>query len=75
MEEEEELILQTPDGQKFVIFSLQGWQGFEVGDGDDFAEEVKATASNQALREFLAARRSQGKGVPMADVKKQLELN
>lgn len=72
---EEGLILQKADGQQFVLFVLEDWQGFDVGDSDDFEQEVKATSENQALMAFLAERRSQGKRIPMADVKKQLGLS
>lgn len=72
---EEGLILQTADGQQFVLLALEDWQGFDVGESDDFAQEVKATSENQELIEFLAKRRSQGKRMPMADVKKQLGLS
>jgi len=70
--QEEGLILQTADGQRFVLLSLEGWQGFDVGDSDDFEQEVKATAENKALMAFLVERRSNGKRVSMADVKRQL---
>ena len=73
--QEEGLILQTADGQQFVLLSLEEWQGFDVGDSEDFEEEVKATSENKALMAFLAERRSNGKRVPMADVKKQLGLS
>lgn len=72
---EEGLILQTADGQQFVLFGLEDWQGFDVGDSDNFEQEVKATSENQALMAFLAERRSQGKRIPMADFKKQLGLS
>jgi len=71
---EEGLILQTTDGQQFVLLSLEGWQGFHVGVSDEFEKEVKATAENKELLAFLATRRSNKKGVPMEDVKKQLGL-
>ena len=73
--EEEGLILQTTNGHQFVLLSLEAWQGFEVGDSDDFEQEVKATSENKALMAFLAERRSNGKRVPMKDVKKQLGLS
>ena len=73
--QQEELILQTTDGRQFVLVSLDDWRGFDVGDGDDFEQEVKATTANQALMTFLAARRSRGKRIPLANVKKQLGLN
>ncbi len=73
--QEEGLILQTADGQQFVLLSLEGWRGFDVGDSDDFEQEVKATAENKALMAFLVERQSNGKRVPMADVKRQLGLS
>lgn len=73
--EEEGLILQTADGQQFVLLSLEDWQGFEVGDSDDFEQEVEVTSENKALLTFLAKRRSNGKRVPIKDVKKQLGLS
>lgn len=75
MVKEEGLILQTTDGQQFILLSLEDWQGFDVGDSDDFEQEVKVTSENKALMAFLAERRSNGKRVPMADVKKQLGLS
>lgn len=74
MVQEEGLILQTTDGQQFVLLSLEGWQGFDVGDSEDFEEEVRATSQNKALMAFLSERQSNGKRVSMADVKKQLGL-
>ncbi len=73
--QEEGLILQTTDGQQFVLLSLEEWQGFDVGDSEDFEQEVRATSENKALMAFLAERRSNGKRIPMADVKKQLGLS
>ena len=42
---------------------------------DDFAQEVQASGGNQAVLNFLAERRSNGKRIPLADVKKRLGLN
>jgi hypothetical protein len=36
--EEEGLILQTTGGQQFILLSLKDWQGFDVGDSDDFEQ-------------------------------------
>jgi len=71
----EGLILQTTEGKQFALLSLEEWQGFEIGDSDDFEQEVQATMDNQELLTFLAARRSGGPRVPLAEVKKQLGLN
>ena len=72
---EEGLILQTTDGEQFVLLSLEGWKSFDIGSSNNFEQEVEATVRNQKLMAFLAARRSGGKRIPMADVKKQLGLN
>lgn len=72
---EEGLILQTTDGQQFILLSLEEWHGFDVGDSDDFEQEVKATSENRALMAFLVDRRGDGKRISMADVKKQLGLS
>ncbi|MBV7340023.1 hypothetical protein KFU94_69815 [Chloroflexi bacterium TSY] len=69
---EEGIILQTNDGRQFVLVSLEEWQGFDVGDSDDFEEEVRATSENKALMAFLAERKSDGERIPMKDVKKLL---
>ncbi|HEY88108.1 MAG TPA: hypothetical protein G4N98_00010 [Thermoflexia bacterium] len=55
--------------------ALEEWQGFEIGDSDDFEQEVQATIANQELLTFLAARRSGGPRVSLAEVKRQLGLN
>jgi hypothetical protein len=72
---DEGVILKTTNGKQFVLLVLEDWQGFDVGDSDDFEQEVKATSENQALMAFLAERRSQGKRISLADVKKQLGLS
>lgn len=72
---EEGLILQTTDGQQFVLLSLEGWQGFYVGESDDFEKEVQVTADNKELMAFLAERRTNKKSIPLDDVKKQLGLH
>lgn len=69
------LILQSADGQRFVLASLEHWEGFAVGVGDDFAREVKLTVRNKKLMKFLAERRTHGKRIPLAKVKEQLGLN
>ncbi len=71
----EEFIIQTEDGRQFALLSLEEWASFDVGDSDDFKEEVEATSENRELAEFVAARRKEGKRVSITDVKKQLGLN
>ena len=67
-------ILQTTEGQQFVLLSLADWQGFDVGEANDFEQEVKATSENKALMALLANRRNDQKRIPLADVKEQLGL-
>ncbi|MFN8488506.1 MAG: hypothetical protein U0350_12980 [Caldilineaceae bacterium] len=71
---EDGIILQTNTGQQFVLLSLEGWQGFDVGNSEDFAEEVRTTSENKALMAFLAERKQDKKHISMADVKALLEL-
>lgn len=68
------VILKSSDGHRFVLAALGDWQGFNVGNGDDFTRETAATVRNRKLIKALAERRSGGKRVPLADVKKQLGL-
>lgn len=72
--EEGGLILQTHNGQQFMLLSLEEWQGFDVGNSDDFREEVKATSENMALMAFLAQRKSDSEPVTLKDVKELLGL-
>ena len=37
------LILELADGERFILPSLEHRNGYEVGNGDDFEREVKAT--------------------------------
>jgi len=69
------IILQTKTGQQFVLLSLEGWQGFDVGDSEDFEEEVKATSGNKAFMAFLAERKQDENHILMKDVKALLGLS
>ena len=68
------LILQSADGHRFVLASIEGWRGYDVGTGDDFAGEVKRTVRNTKLMKALADRRRNGKRIPLAKVKEELDL-
>ena len=70
------VVLEAADGQRFALTAVSNWEGFDVGMSNDFADEVERTGSNKKLMKFLAARRKgvKGKGVPLADVKKQLGI-
>ena len=68
------VILRSADGHRFVLASIEGWQGYDVGDGDDFAGEVRRTVRNKKLMKALADRRRIGKRIPLAKVKEELAL-
>ena len=68
------VILESADGQRFVLASINDWEGFEVGHSRNFAEEVKRTGQNKKLLTVLAARRSGDKGIPLKEVKRRLAI-
>ena len=63
-----EIVLESADGQRFVLASIQGWEGFEVDEDEDITK-------NEKLMNHLASRRSGGKRIPLAEVKAQLGLS
>ncbi len=63
-----EVVLESADGERFVLASIQGWEGFEVGADDDITK-------NRKLMSHLAGRRRGGKRIPLAEVKAQLGLS
>lgn len=69
------LILQTTEGQRFMVCSLEGWEGFDVGESDDFEQEVELTGQNTELMAFLAERQSHGRRIPLEKVKEELDLH
>jgi hypothetical protein len=64
----EEIVLESADGQRFVLASIQSWEGFDVGEDDDITK-------NERLMNYLASRRSGGKRIPLAEVRSQLGLS
>ncbi len=58
-----------------MIFTEDGeiapgeWEGFDVGDDEDFGKEVERTVESRELMQFLAQRRRGGKNIPLAEVK------
>ncbi len=71
------IILESADGQRFALTSVNNWEAFEVGNSNDFAHEVERTGTNKRLMKSLAARRKtvKAKGIPLLEVKKQLGLD
>ena len=70
------VVLEAADGQRYVLTAVSNWEGFDVGNSDDFGEEVKRTVRNKRLMKFLADRRktSKGKGKSLEEVEKELGL-
>ena len=56
-----DLILESAEGERFMLTSLDRWQGFEIGDSDDFTEEIKRTVQNRELTQLLDDRRRESK--------------
>ena len=69
------LILQSPEGERFVLTPIGNWIGFDVGESSDFAKEVKMTVRNKKLMKYLAERRTHGKQIPIEKVREQLDLD
>ncbi len=69
------LILQSPEGERFVLTPIGNWIGFDVGESDDFAKEVERMVQNKRLMKYLAERRSHGRRIPIEKVREQLGLN
>lgn len=71
------VILQSPEGERFILTPIGDWIGFDVGDNDDFAQEVERTVANKELMNVLARRkaRSSGRYLSAEEVKHALELD
>ncbi|HLO29849.1 MAG TPA: hypothetical protein VK249_11975 [Anaerolineales bacterium] len=69
------LILQSPEGERFILAPMGDWQAFDVGKSEDFAEEVEATSQNKKLMKFLVERRTHSKRIPIEKVREQLGLS
>ena len=70
------VILETSDGRRYVLTAIGNWEGFYVGTGEDFGEEVKRTVQNKRLMKFLAERRktAKGKTKSLEEVEEELGL-
>lgn len=66
------LILESPEGDRFVLTPLNAWIGFDVGSSGEFSKEVEATVRNKKLMKHLAARRGKNKRTSLAKVKEEL---
>jgi hypothetical protein len=70
------VVLETADGQRYVLTAVRNWEGFDVGNSEDFGEEVKRTVQNKRLMKFLTDRRKIAKGPSksLEEVEKELGL-
>lgn len=68
------VILETADGQRFVLTAVSNWEGFDVGNSEDFGEEAKRTVQNKRLMRFLVERRktAEGKSKSLEEIEKEL---
>lgn len=71
------VILQSPEGERFILTPLDDWIGYDIGENDDFAEEVADTVANQELMNVLATRKSRNAGryLSAEEVRRRLELD
>jgi hypothetical protein len=68
------VILETSDGRRYALTAIGNWQGFDVGNSEDFGEEVKRTVQNKRLMKFLAQRRKTAKGKSKSSEEIEKEL-
>jgi hypothetical protein len=71
------VILESANGERFVLASISDWQGFDVGYSQDLSTETKRTARNKDLAKLMSGRRAKDKVKPSVsaeEVKKQLGL-
>ena len=71
------VILESADGERFVLASISDWQGFVVGNSKDFSVEVGRTARNKDLAKIMSKRRAKDRAKPSIsaeEIKKQLGL-
>ncbi len=71
------VILESADGQRFLLAPISDWQGFAVGNSKDFSDEAGRTARNKDLAKLMSKRRVKDKARPnisALELKKQLGL-
>lgn len=71
------VILESADGERFVLAPISDWQGFDVGESEDFSVEVKRTVRNKKLAKVMAERRVKDKGkrrFSSEEIRKELGL-
>ncbi|MBM4423619.1 MAG: hypothetical protein FJ030_09540 [Chloroflexi bacterium] len=71
------LVLESPDGDRYVLCRISEAVSFYVGDDDDFAKEVEKTRKNKKLMKYLDQRREKSrreKRIPIEQVRRELGL-
>jgi hypothetical protein len=74
---QEDLILESMDGERFVLARITDMQSFHVGQSDDFEQEIEVARQNDDLMRFLDTRgaaRQSGRGASLAEVRRRLGL-
>ena len=68
------VVLEAADGRRYVLTAVGDWEGFDVGNSEDFGEEVKRTVENKPLMKFLSERRKtvKGKTKSLEEVEREL---
>lgn len=71
------LILETRDGERYVVAPLLDWEGFDVGHSKSFTEEGERTAKNKKLIKTLAERkkRDNGRRYSIEEIKRELGID
>lgn len=72
------VLLRSENGEQFILAKVSSVQAFDVGDSDDFDEEIKMTRANKKLMQFLDERGEQaktGKLIPLEEVEERLGLS
>ena len=71
-----DLILESSDGSRYFVTRIKNARSFQIDyDGDDFAEEIKATRKNKELMKFLDKRaiHKAGTGIPLKKIRDELK--
>ena len=71
------VLLRSENGEQFILAKVSSVRAFDVGESDDFDEEIKMTRANKKLMQFLDERGEQaknGKLIPLEEVEERLGL-
>ncbi len=62
------VILETAQGERFVLASIEGWEAYALDSDEDITK-------NKQLMKQLEGRRSGGKPIALAELKRELGLD